>query len=64
MNEYTVTFTAEITAIFQDAEEALEHLRSDQFVEEAREAILAVEAAHNDVHIRDVKVFISKEDAE
>lgn len=62
MNEYTVTFRADVTAIFRDTPEALEHLLSDGFKEEAREAILASEPAHNDCTIRNVKVFISKED--
>jgi hypothetical protein len=62
MNEYTVTFTAEVTAVFKDLPEALEHLCSESFVEEAQDVILYAEPAHNDVHVRDVKVFISKED--
>lgn len=61
-NEYTVTFTAEVTAIFQDSEDALEYLMSEQFKSDARDAIMAVEAAHTDAHIHNVKVFISKED--
>lgn len=63
-DEFTVTFTAEVTAIFQDTEDRIEFLRSEQFKEEAREAILASEAAHTDARIRDVKVFISKEGIE
>lgn len=63
-DEFTVTFTAEVTAIFQDTEDRIEFLRSEQFKEEAREAILASEAAHVDARIRDVKVFISKEGIE
>ena len=64
MNEFTVTFTAEVTAIFLDHAELLEYLMSDQFKEDARDAILDAELAHCDCSIRDVKVFISKEDAE
>lgn len=64
INEFTVTFTAEVTAIFQDREEMLEYLCSKEFREDAREAILGSEAAHVDCALRDVKVFISKEDAE
>ena len=64
MTEFTVTFTAEVTAIFKDDADRLEYLMSDQFKEDAREAILDIEPAHTDAHIRDVKVFISKEDAE
>ena len=60
-DEFTVTFTAEVTAIFQDHKDMIEYLRSEQFKSDAREAILASEAAHTDARIRDVKVFISKE---
>lgn len=63
-DEFTVTFTAEVTAIFQDTEDMVEYLRSDKFKADAREAILASEAAHTDAQIRDVKVFISKEGIE
>ena len=62
MNEFTVTFKADVTAVFLDEPEMLEYLSSDKFKEDAREAILASEPAHNDCTIRDVKVFISKEE--
>lgn len=62
MTEFTVTFTADVTAIFKDDADRLEYLLSEQFKEDAREAILAVEAAHNDARIHNVKVFISKEE--
>ena len=61
-DEFTVTFTAEVTAVFQDSEDMLDYLCSDRFKADAREAILASEAGHTDARIRDVKVFISKED--
>ena len=64
MTEFTVTFTAEVTAIFKDDDDRLEYLCSDDFKHDAREAILASEPAHNDCTIRDVKVFLSQEDVE
>lgn len=64
MTEFTVTFTAEVTAIFKDDADRLEYLMSDQFKEDARDAIMDVEPAHTDARIRDVKVFLSKEDVD
>ena len=64
MNEFTVTFTADVTCVFQDDADRLEYLMSDQFKADAREAIMDVEAAHTDARIHNVKVFISKEGIE
>ena len=39
MNEYTVTFDAEITCIFRDTGDPLEYLCSDEFKGVLREAV-------------------------
>lgn len=60
-NEYTVTYTAEITAVARSKEEYLGRLMSDTFRQDLEESMLNVLPAHQDVHIRDLKVFITKE---
>ena len=60
-NEYTVTFNAEVTAIMEADERALDLLKSDLFREANAATILNSRPDYHDVHIRDMKVFISKE---
>jgi hypothetical protein len=62
MNEYTVTLNAEMTLIMTGDEEQLAFLRSEIFPRAVKEVLRKAEVSHQDVHVRDVKVFISKED--
>ena len=62
MTEYTITYTAEITAVATASEHYLDRLVSEEFPKDIEEALLNVLPAHQDVHVRDLKVFISKED--
>lgn len=64
MNEFTVTFTAEVTAIFHDQAGVEEVIMTDEFKDKLGRAILASVPYHHDVHVKDVKVFISKEGVE
>ena len=61
-NEYTVTFNAEVTAIMEADEKALDLLGSDLFKEANEATILNSRPDYHDVHIHNLKVFISKED--
>ena len=63
MNESTVTYKVEITAIFRDQPGAEEALMSDAFKESLRQALLVMPWNH-DVHLSDIRVFIDKEGIE
>lgn len=62
MTEYTITYTAEITAVVQGYPEYDEYLLSNEFPRELKDSLLNVWPEHQDVHIRDLKIFISKEE--
>ncbi len=64
MKEYTVTFNAEVTAIIQIDGDITNTLRSDLYRDAQEAIILNTDPTYNDVHIRDLKVFISKEDCD
>ena len=60
--EYTITYTAEITAVVEAPEDHLDRLMSAEFPRDIEDSLLNVWPEHQDVHVRDLKVFISKED--
>ena len=62
MTEYTITFTAEFTVVVTASEDGLDRLMSEEFPKDLEESLLNVWPEHQDVHVRDLKVFISKED--
>lgn len=60
--EYTITYTAEITVVTEAPEDYLDRLMSEEFPKDVEDSLLNVWPEHQDVHVRDLKVFISKED--
>lgn len=65
MAEVTLTYTAEITRVFKTGQDRLEELV--EFLcapgyAKTLEDTMRIGSSYDDVEIRDVKVFISKED--
>lgn len=63
-NEYTITYNAEITVVLREDEERLPVLMSEEYRQNIEHCLLNVWPEHQDVHVRDLKVFISKEGIE
>lgn len=65
MAEVTLTYTAEITRVFKNdqarIEELVEFLRAPGYAK-TLEDTMRIGSGYDDVEVRDVKVFISKED--
>ena len=63
-NEYTVTFTAEATGVFHGTDSLEQYLMSDEFKQDIGYVVKSSASVLQDVHVDNIKVFISKEDAE
>ena len=61
MTEFTVTFTADVTAIFHDEADVEETIMSDAFKEELRKSILHAIPYHHDVQLRNLRLFVGEE---
>lgn len=62
MKELTLTMNAEITAIVKDIPKEMDVCKNPEDAVPKIEAMIKESLGVDDVHVRDFKVFVSKED--